>query len=136
MATVYLAVVRGPAGFNKLVVVKCLRPSLAAEPEFLEMFLAEARLAARINHPNVVQTNEVGFDGDFYYIAMEYLEGQTLTSILRSAKDAGGFPSNLYVHVLIDMLAGLHHAHELADFDGTPLNVVHRDVSPQNVIVT
>src|SRR6185295_18915102 len=85
MATVYLAVARGPAGFNKLVVVKCLRPSLAAEPEFLEMFLAEARLAARINHPNVVQTNEVGFDGQFYYIVMEYIEGPTLESIVRRA---------------------------------------------------
>src|SRR5262249_39003096 len=90
MATVYLAVVRGPAGFNKLIVVKCLRPSLAAEPEFLDMFLAEARLAARINHPNVVQTNEVGFADGFYYIAMEYIDGPSLESIVR--KVGGSFP--------------------------------------------
>ena len=134
MATVYLAVVRGPAGFNKLVVVKCLRPSLAAEPEFLEMFLAEARLAARINHPNVVQTNEVGFDGQFYYIVMEYIEGPTLESIVRKAGES--LPVKLHLLVLMQALQGLHHAHELKDFDGRPVNVVHRDVSPHNIMVS
>src|ERR1700733_13957770 len=72
MATAFLAVAQGPAGFNKLQVVKRLRPSLAADPEFLNMFVEEARLSARISHPNVVQTNEVGFDGQYYFIAMEY----------------------------------------------------------------
>jgi eukaryotic-like serine/threonine-protein kinase len=134
MATVYLAVVRGPAGFNKLVVIKCLRPSLAAEPEFLEMFLAEARLAARINHPNVVQTNEVGFDDGFYYIAMEYIEGPTLEAMVRKA--GPGFPLGLHLHIIIQVLAGLHHAHELKDFDGHPVNVVHRDVSPHNIMIS
>jgi serine/threonine-protein kinase len=134
MATVYLAVVRGPAGFNKMIVVKCLRPSLAAEPEFLEMFLAEARLAARINHPNVVQTNEVGFDGQYYFISMEYIDGPSLESIVR--KTGGTFPVGLHLHVMIQTLAGLHHAHELKDFDGKPLNVVHRDVSPHNIMVS
>src|SRR5665213_3149589 len=76
MATVYLTVVQGPGGFNKFQVLKRLRPALAADPEFLQMFLEEARLSARINHPNVVQTNEVGYDGQYYYIAMEYLDGQ------------------------------------------------------------
>ena len=75
MADVYLAVVQGPAGFNKLVVVKQIRAQLADDPDFLAMFLDEGRLAARLNHPNVVQTNEVGEDGRRYFIAMEYLEG-------------------------------------------------------------
>jgi serine/threonine-protein kinase len=134
MATVFLAVVRGPAGFNKMIVVKCLRPSLAAEREFLEMFLAEARLAARINHPNVVQTNEVGFDGQYYFISMEYIDGPTLETIVR--KTGGTFPVALHLQVIIQTLAGLHHAHELKDFDGKPLNVVHRDVSPHNIMVS
>src|SRR6185436_16540535 len=85
MADVYLAIVHGPVGFNKLTVIKRLRPSLAEEPEFLAMFLDEARLAARLNHPNVVQTNEVAEVDGIYYIAMEYLDGQPLNRILHRA---------------------------------------------------
>jgi serine/threonine-protein kinase len=139
MATVYLTVVQGPGGFNKLQVLKRLRPALAADPEFLQMFLEEARLSARINHPNVVQTNEVGFDGQYYYIAMEYLDGQPLEAILRRARDrieTKMMPLELHLKVLADALGGLNFAHDLADFDGTPLNVVHRDMSPHNVVVT
>jgi serine/threonine protein kinase len=136
MATVCLALVHGPAGFNKLQVIKRLRPALAADPEFLQMFLDEARLAGRINHPNVVQTNEVGFDGQFYFIAMEYLDGQTLEFVNRTLQKTGGnLPLPMHLLVLTETLAGLHFAHELADFDGSPLNVVHRDVSPQNVMI-
>ncbi|MGH7327342.1 MAG: serine/threonine protein kinase, partial [Polyangiaceae bacterium] len=133
MATVYLTVAQGPAGFNKLQVLKRLRPALAADPEFLQMFLEEARLAARVNHPNVVQTNEVGYDGQYYYIAMEYLDGQPLEAVLRRVRDKTEskiVPLELHLKVIADALAGLHFAHELADFDGTPLNVVHRDMSP------
>ena len=96
MAVVCLAVVQGPGGFHKLQVLKRLRPALAADPEFLQMFLDEARLAARINHPNVVQTNEVGFDGKYHYIAMEYLDGQPLEMILRRAHDQGGMPLTMH----------------------------------------
>jgi serine/threonine-protein kinase len=134
MADVYLAVVQGPAGFNKLVVIKKTRPELAQDPEFLAMFLDEARLAARLNHPNVVQTTEVGQDGDRYFIAMEYLDGQPLNRI--RARAGLTFSTNMQVRVLADVLAGLHHAHELCDFDGTALGVVHRDATPQNVFVT
>jgi len=136
MGTVYLAIRRGPAGFQKLKVVKILNPSLASEPEFLRMFLDEARLAARLNHPNVVQTNEVGVQGDDYFIEMEYLEGQPYDALLRrGAKDAR---LTLPVHawILTQALAGLHYAHELRDLQGAPLDVVHRDVSPHNVFVT
>src|SRR5215470_12868145 len=133
MADVFLAVVQGPAGFNKLVVIKKTRPELAQDPEFLSMFLDEARLAARLNHPNVVQTHEVGQDGERYFIAMEYLDGQALNRVRSLAKD---FPIPMQVRVISDVLAGLHHAHDLTDFDGSPLGVVHRDATPQNVFVT
>jgi serine/threonine-protein kinase len=134
MADVYLAVIQGPAGFNKLVVIKKARKELAADPEFLAMFLDEARLAARLNHPNVVQTTEVGQEGDRYFIAMEYLDGQPLNRVRSRA--GASFSTALQARVLSDVLAGLHHAHELCDFDGTQLGVVHRDATPQNVFVT
>jgi serine/threonine-protein kinase len=134
MADVFLAVIQGPAGFNKLVVIKKARKELAADPEFLAMFLDEARLAARLNHPNVVQTTEVGQEGDRYFIAMEYLDGQPLNRV--RARAGAAFTVGLQARVLSDVLAGLHHAHELCDFDGTPLGVVHRDATPQNVFVT
>jgi serine/threonine-protein kinase len=136
MAEVYLAVSQGPAGFNKLVVVKQIRPQLATDPEFLTMFLDEARLAARLSHGNVVQTNEVGQDGNRYFIAMEYLEGQPLNRILHRVGRDGGLTMGMQLRIIIEMLGGLHHAHELADYDGTPLGVVHRDVTPHNVFVT
>ncbi|WP_394841504.1 serine/threonine protein kinase [Pendulispora brunnea] len=137
MADLMLAVVQGPGGFNKLQVLKLLRPELAAEAEFCTMFLDEARLSARINHPNVAQTNEVGFDGERYFIAMEYLEGQSLDELTRRARAKhGNVPLSVTLRALADACAGLHFAHELKDFDGTPLNVIHRDVSPQNIFVT
>lgn len=135
MATVLLTVSSGKAGFEKLLVVKELRAELADDPEFLTMFLDEARLAARLNHPNVVHTYEVGQDGNHHYIAMDYLEGQALQGILRKV-GRKGLPLELHVRVLADMLSGLDYAHTLTDFDGTPLHVVHRDVSPHNVFVT
>lgn len=136
MADVYLSLARGPAGFNKLLVVKKLREAFVRDVEFLTMFMDEARLAARLSHPNVVQTYEVGHDGGTYFIAMEYLDGQPLHRVLQRFNDRGGFPLVASVRVLADMLAGLDHAHELCDFDGTPLEVVHRDVTPQNVFIT
>ncbi|WXA87721.1 serine/threonine protein kinase [Pendulispora rubella] len=137
MATVYLAISRGLGGFNKLVVLKQLRSDIAGDPEFLPMLLEEARIAARINHPNVVQTNDIGFDGRAHYIAMEYLEGQTLHDITRRLSEQGRrLPLPLYLHILAQALRGLHFAHELADFDGSPLAIVHRDMTPHNVFVT
>ncbi len=137
MSNVYLAVARGPSGFNKLVVLKMLRPSLARDPHFLSMFLDEARLSARLNHPNVVQTNEVGIEDARHLIAMEYLEGQPLSRILQRAQ-ASGTPMSTAMHlrILVETMVGLHYAHELSDFDGSPMNLVHRDVSPQNIFVT
>jgi len=137
MANVYLCVMQGLAGFSKLQVVKRLRPEFAEEPEFRTMFLEEARLAARINHPNVVQTNEVGMDGTNLFIAMEFLEGQSLEELIRrAAKNGKPLAMSFYLPILVEALRGLHFAHELKDFQGHPLKVIHRDVSPHNIFVT
>lgn len=136
MADVFLAVAQGPVGFNKLQVIKRLRPNLAEEPEFLAMFLDEARLAARLNHPNIVQTNEVGEVAGQYFIAMEYLDGQPLHRIIHRGGKNGALTRAMGLKILADTLGGLHAAHELTDYDGTPLRVVHRDASPHNVFVT
>ena len=134
-ADVYLAVADGPSGFTKLVVVKVLRKSLASDSEFRMMFVSEARLAARLHHPNIVQTNEVIEVDGAPVLVMEYLDGQPLSQVIVRGKQ-GGFTLAMQLRVLADALAGLHAAHELADFDGTPLGVVHRDVSPHNLFVT
>jgi serine/threonine-protein kinase len=139
MADVFLAVARGPEGlgFSKLSVVKRLRPNLAEDPEFISMLVDEARVAARLNHPNCIQTYEIGETNHRYFIAMEFLEGQPLNRLLTRARKAEGkltLPQQ--VSIICDVLAGLHHAHELRDYDGTPLGIVHRDVTPQNVFVT
>jgi eukaryotic-like serine/threonine-protein kinase len=135
MARVYLALARGPVGFNKLVVVKQIRPELAWDEEFLTMFLEEARIAARLNHPNVVSTLEVLEEDGQYAIAMEFLEGQTLADLLRRM-GRGKMPIEEHLWILTQVLAGLHYGHELRDFDGTHIGVVHRDVSPSNVFLT
>lgn len=135
MATVFLSIAAGPVGFNKLLVLKLLKEELESDSEFLAMFLNEARLAARLNHANVVQTYEVGLENGQHFLAMDYLDGQPMNAILRKVS-RGRMPLDVHVRILADMLAGLHYAHTLADFDGTPLNVVHRDISPQNVFVT
>src|SRR5262245_15000716 len=135
MGDVVLTVAPGPVGFNKLLVVKRLRESLASDADFLRMFLDEARLAARLNHPNIVHTYEVGFDEAGHYIAMEYLEGQSLHRLIRRAGSTGPLSLEMQLRVIADALAGLHYAHELTDYDGTPLSIVHRDVSPANIFV-
>ena len=133
MADVLLSVGRGPSGFSKLVVLKTMKKELVADDELRQMFLAEARLSARLNNANVVQVHEV-LDTALPCIVMEYLEGQPLSSVLYEAGDSFTVPFQL--KVLSDALAGLHYSHELKDFDGTSLNLVHRDVSPQNIFVT
>jgi eukaryotic-like serine/threonine-protein kinase len=135
MASVFLSVVPGPVGVNKLLVLKLLRDELSSDEDFLAMFVNEARLAARLNHANVVATYEVGFENGIHFLAMDYLDGQPLHAILRKASRAG-MPLDVHVRILAEALAGLHYAHTLTDFDGTQLRVVHRDVSPQNVFIT
>jgi len=137
MADVFLSVARGPMGFNKLVVIKRLRQALAEEPSFRTMFLDEARLAARLNHPNIVHTYEVGEHNGIYFIAMEYLEGQSLNKVMKDSVRAGGtLPEVIAARIVADALSGLNFAHELKDYDGSPLGIIHRDVSPHNIFVT
>ena len=133
MANVFLALSKKQFGFAKLVVLKLMREDLGAE--FVQMFMHEARLAARLNHPNVVQTYEVGMLEGQPFIAMEYLEGQALSRVLQQL-GRENVPLEIQIRIFCDTLEGLHYAHELTEFDGTPLGIIHRDVSPQNVFVT
>ena len=137
MSEVFLTLTQGGlGGFQKLVAVKLLRRDLAEDEDFRRMFLEEARLTARLNHPNVVQTNDVGEDMGRYYIAMEYLEGQTFERVRRARNASKVFPLNMQIQMLVQILAGLHYAHELVDYDNTPLSIVHRDVTPSNIFIT
>jgi len=136
MATVYLARLTGVGGFQRFVAIKRLHPHLASEKEFVEMFLDEARIAARIHHPNVVPILEVGASAVGYYLVMEYIEGDTLARLLARAATRGKrLPVGIALRIALDMLAGLHAAHELRDDAGEAVHLVHRDVSPQNVLV-
>ena len=135
MAHVYLGLVSGLAGFSKLVVLKVMRDELREHPASLNMFLGEARLAARMNHPNVVQTSEVGEDAGRYFICMEYLEGQTLSRLLKKTIDLT-LPLGARLEIMCQMLEGLSYLHGFSDLDGTSLGLVHRDISPNNVFVT
>jgi serine/threonine-protein kinase len=136
MATVFLARLEGVAGFQRLFAIKRLHPHLAKEAEFVDMFLDEARLAARIHHPNVVPILEVGNNADGYYLVMEYIEGDTAARLLARSSQAGTrIPAGAAVRIALDTLFGLHAAHDLTDDEGRPLHIVHRDVSPQNILV-
>jgi serine/threonine-protein kinase len=136
MATVLLARLSGAGGFQRLFAIKRLHPHLAHEQDFVQMFLDEARLAARIHHPNVVPILEVGTSEAGYYLVMEYIEGETLARLLTTCAQAGlRVPPRIALRIIQDVLAGLDAAHELRDDDNQPLNIVHRDVSPQNVMV-
>jgi serine/threonine protein kinase len=135
MADVFLAVARGPAGFNKLTVIKRLRNP--DDNSLVQMFLDEARLSARLSHPNIVQTHEVGDADGKVFMALEYLEGQSLQALTASLGSRGdGLTDACSAFIAASIAKGLHYAHELTDYDGTPLGVVHRDVSPQNVFIT
>jgi serine/threonine-protein kinase len=136
MGIVYVAEALGPAGFSKLVALKELRPDLCQDVDFLTMFLDEARMAARLNHPNIVQTNDVNECEGRHLIAMEYLEGRSLYHVLQRFAPKGGFPQRMLLAVLRDVLDALDYAHELSDVDGKLLGFVHRDISPHNIFVT
>lgn len=137
MAEVYVARAQGVAGFERLVALKVLHQNLAHEEEFISMFLDEARLAARIRHPNVVPTLDISDTVDAgYYLVMDYIEGDHLGALLASAfKHGDPLPPRVVMRIVSDALAGLGAAHELTDEKGKPLHLVHRDVSPHNIMV-
>jgi eukaryotic-like serine/threonine-protein kinase len=136
MATVFLARRKGAGGFQRLVAIKRLHPELEAEPELAEMFLEEARIAAQIHHAHAVPILEIGKSARGYYLVMEYVEGVTLAQLVERAEQKGiAIPRPVAIRILLDALSGLHAAHELEDENGEPLGTVHRDVSPQNILV-
>ncbi len=136
MATVHFGRLLGPAGFSRTVAVKRLHAHLAKDPEFVSMFLDEARLAARIRHPNVVPTLDVVSTEGELFLVMEYVPGESLSRLVRAAHDDGTtIPFPIAAAIVAGALHGLHAAHEATNERGEPLDLVHRDVSPQNVLV-
>ena len=137
MAEVYLARQRGPKAFEKLVVVKTVHSRLAAKPALAEALLEEARIAAKVRHPHVVDIYDLGEEDGTYFIAMEYLEGESMTAIIRAqrAKGGGRLSPLRTAQVVSDCAGGLHAAHELRALSGEPLELVHQDVTPGNVFV-
>ncbi len=136
MATVHLGRMLGPVGFARTVAIKRLYPMFAKDPEFVSMFLDEARLAARIRHPNVVPTLDIVARGGELFLVMEYIEGSSLSFLARTLRERrDAIPPAIASGVMIGVLEGLHAAHEATSERGEPLGIVHRDVSPQNVLV-
>lgn len=137
MAEVYLARSVGIEGFEKLVVLKRVLPHLANNPLFIDMFLAEARLAASLDHPNIGQVFDLGRDkGDYFYV-MEYVRGQSFHSVLKTAHRLGrALTAGEALSAVIGVASALAHAHEMVGVDGMPLGIVHRDISPGNVLIT
>jgi eukaryotic-like serine/threonine-protein kinase len=136
MATVHFGRLVGPAGFARPVAIKRLHAQFARDPEFVKMFLDEARLAARVSHPNVVQTLDLVEATDEVFLVMDYVRGLALASLVRTLR-AGGtrIPPPISIGILVGVLEGLHAAHEAKNDMGERLDLVHRDVSPQNILV-
>ncbi|MBX3263333.1 MAG: protein kinase [Labilithrix sp.] len=136
MASVWLARFGGRLGFERMVVVKMILPQYSQDPRFQEMFLDEARIASKIEHTNVARILDVGEHQDNYFIVMEWVDGDSLSKVLRAVEQRKQrLPAGIALRIVADAAAGLHAAHELKERDGTHLGVVHRDVSPQNVLV-
>jgi serine/threonine-protein kinase len=136
MATVFLGSLQGELGFRQLVAIKRPHPHLTDDRGFRDAWLREARLAAGIHHANVVDVRDIEVVGDAIQLVMDYIEGASLGELVSArAKEGGKVPAAIAVRVVLDACAGLHAAHEACDEDGHPLDLVHRDVSPQNILV-
>ncbi|MBN2196329.1 MAG: serine/threonine protein kinase [Polyangiaceae bacterium] len=136
MAMVWAARLKGTRGFQKIVAVKTMLPKLSEDDQFEQMFLDEASLASQIRHPYVVEILDLGEEDGILYLVMEMVDGVPLNQLMKAAKKGGGIPLPIAVRVVIQASAGLHAAHEIRDRDGKLVGLVHRDVSPQNILVT
>src|SRR5690349_8868651 len=138
MAEIFLALHRSMAGFEKLVVIKRILPQMNQDQQFIDMLLHEARIAATLSHPNIVQTFDVGQVDGTYFIAMEHIHGEDIRTIVRQMKkkSVNELPLEHALHIVVGLCAGLAYAHEKRDIGGQLLGIVHRDISPQNIVVT
>ena len=136
MATVHYGRLLGPVGFSRTVAIKRLHPQFAQDPEFVAMFLDEARLAGRVRHPNVVATLDVVAEENEIFLVMDYIHGESLSRVIREVATRGErVPLRIALRIASDVLQGLHAAHETRDESGVPLAIVHRDISPQNILL-
>lgn len=136
MAEVYLAEMSGPAGFQRLVALKRILPHLGDDEEFIDSFISEARLGGNLNHPNIVQTLELGREAGQYFLAMEYVDGMTLAQLLRFRKERGEpLPLAMALDIARSLCDALAYAHTATDVRGTPLKMIHRDLKPDNVLL-
>lgn len=137
MAEVWLARQTGIEGFARHVVIKRILPHLAEDPEFVQMFLNEAKIASRFNNPNIAQIYDLGEQGGTYFIAMEFIHGEDLGRVMRRAWSTGQWIArHIALRVIADACGGLYYAHSRVDEQGRPLRVVHRDISPQNILIS
>ncbi|WP_437282490.1 serine/threonine-protein kinase [Sorangium sp. So ce375] len=136
MAAVWAARLVGSRGFQKIVAIKTMLPEFGDDPAFEAMFLDEARLASRIRHPHAVEIVELGDENGVLYIVMEWVDGDTIATLNKLVKSTGGVPLPILLRIASCICAGLHAAHELRDDDGRLVDLVHRDISPQNVMVS
>ncbi len=136
MAMVWAARLRGTRGFQKIVAVKTMLPKLSEDEQFEQMFLDEASLASQIRHPHVVEISDLGEQEGVLYLVMEWIDGVPLNQLMKASRATGGVPIPVAVRIAMQACAGLHAAHELKDASGKLVGLVHRDVSPQNILVT
>lgn len=136
MGQIWAARIKGSRGFQKLIALKTFVPDAQSDPNFEQMFLDEAALAARIKHPNVVQVMDLGEEEEVLFQVMEWIVGESLHNMMRAASSRGGVPLDVAARIIYQVSSGLHAAHELKDEVGQPIGLVHRDVSPQSILLT
>ncbi|MBA2538618.1 MAG: serine/threonine protein kinase [Deltaproteobacteria bacterium] len=137
MATVHRAEIRGVEGFSKPVALKRMHPYLASSPETVKAFVREAQLASQLHHGNIAQTYELGKANGTYFISMEYIPGPTLTQVIRQCQlAAGAIPIRITIGILLQLCDALDYAHNRTDDEGHPLGIIHRDVSPSNIVIS